>query len=427
MSLPIWIVPQGDVVAQRRIVEEGHVVPRARPPPVDKIYRITYLIYLIMKPIYTNTQYIAFFKSYRKAKTKKEKSVILSSTQEKLGVSRKYLLRVISLLGRTPKEDKRHIRGVVYGNDVREALVYVWREAECMCASHLHDYMGDHIGQLKAFAHFSYPRSIEDQLLKMSASTIGRMIRPFLKAKVKKAQQGTVAAERKFIPIRKNTWSVCEPGSMCIDLVEHNGGTVSGEYFRTLCATDVLTGWTLLVVLKNKSAKEVLRGIHYVIKACPYAIVAVHIDNGTEFLNGILIPYLRKHAIKVTRSRAYRSNDNAHVESKNYSIVRYYTGYWRYETHQSFACLEGLYARLNEYINFFKPTTKKIVKEITTEGKHIIGYSKALTPYERCRMLSILQESFMDKRNAIDPYMLREEIACWKKELFNSVPKRSTT
>ena len=89
----------------------------------------------------------------------------------------------------------------------------------------------------------------------------------------------------------------------------------------------------------------------------------------------------RKH-ITFTRSRAYRKNDQAHIEQKNFSTVRKIIGYRRLETEKQLVILNRIYKLLSEYLNFFIPTLKLVSKEhIGFKVKRI--YDKPKTPYQR--------------------------------------------
>ena len=68
--------------------------------------------------------------------------------------------------------------------------------------------------------------------------------------------------------------------------------------------------------------------------ACmPFAMLGFDCDNGSEFLNTTVESYLRNqgHPPSWTRSRAYKKNDQAHVEQKNFTHVRQLLGYGRYD------------------------------------------------------------------------------------------------
>jgi hypothetical protein len=89
-----------------------------------------------------------------------------------------------------------------------------------------------------------------------------------------------------------------------------------------------------------------------------------------------------KEKITFTRSRAYRKNDQAHVEEKNGSVVRRLVGYDRYEGMDAWQALTALYSVLRLYINFFQPSMKLVSKE-RREGRITKHYDRAQTPYQR--------------------------------------------
>lgn len=83
-----------------------------------------------------------------------------------------------------------------------------------------------------------------------------------------------------------------------------------------------------------------------------------------------------------TRSRPYKKNDQAHVEQKNWSVVRHLIGYDRFETQEELQLLNSIYEDLRLYSNFFQPVVKLMGKEQV--GKRTIKrYDEAATPYQR--------------------------------------------
>ena len=46
------------------------------------------------------------------------------------------------------------------------------------------------------------------------------------------------------------------------------------------------------------------------------------VDNDSAFINEVLLSYSKKHNLELTRSRAYKKNDQAWIEQKNGAIVR---------------------------------------------------------------------------------------------------------
>ena len=114
----------------------------------------------------------------------------------------------------------------------------------------------------------------------------------------------------------------------------------------------------------------------------PFPLRGLDSDNGAEFINDQLYRYCNQEQITFTRGRAGRKNDNAHVEQKNWSIVRQTAGYYRYDTPEQLELLNTLYALLHYYDNFFIPVMKLEEKiRIGSRTKRI--YDDPQTPYAR--------------------------------------------
>ena len=127
-------------------------------------------------------------------------------------------------------------------------------------------------------------------------------------------------------------------------------------------------------------------------------------DNGSEFINDLLYRYCLDEKITFTRSRPYKKNDQAHVEQKNWSVVRHTVGYDRWETVQEFTILESIYDDLRFYINFFQPSFKLIAKE-RIGNRTIKRYDTAKTPYQR--VLERKDISFEVKARCMNLYIQR--------------------
>ena len=91
---------------------------------------------------------------------------------------------------------------------------------------------------------------------------------------------------------------------------------------------------------------------------------------------------MRKSPSPVRASASRKKNDQAHVEQKNWSVVRHTVGYARWETEHEWALLESIYADLRLYINFFQPSLKLIAKE-RISNRTIKRYDTAKSPYQR--------------------------------------------
>jgi hypothetical protein len=64
----------------------------------------------------------------------------------------------------------------------------------------------------------------------------------------------------------------------------------------------------------------------------------------SAFMNDVVVPWCREQKIEVTRSRAYKKNDQAFVEQKNGAVVRRLVGYGRFDGVETARVMARLYA-----------------------------------------------------------------------------------
>jgi len=149
---------------------------------------------------------------------------------------------------------------------------------------------------------------------------------------------------RSQIPVRTEHWDVSVPGYIEADTVAHCGESMAGEFCWTVTATDVHTQWTESRAVWNRSQPQIQQRIAQMEDALPFAILGFDTDNGSEFINWHLFSYFQKRPrpVRFTRSRAYRKNDNARVEQKNWTHVRQLIGYGRLKGEQVAESLNDL-------------------------------------------------------------------------------------
>ena len=177
-------------------------------------------------------------------------------------------------------------------------------------------------------------------------------------------------------------WDEAEPGFTEIDLVVHCGSTTRGEYLHSLTVTDVATGWTECVALRNRGQQTVFQALLLARGRLPFPLRGIDSDNGSEFINAHLLRSCQDEQLTFTRSRPYKKNDQASVEQKNWSIVRQLVGYERYESASAYQALQALYEVIRLSTNFFQPSMKLIAKE-RVGSKVKKTYDPAKTPYQR--------------------------------------------
>jgi hypothetical protein len=139
-------------------------------------------------------------------------------------------------------------------------------------------------------------------------------------------------------------------------------------------------------------------------------------DNGGEFLNWHLLNYFsrRRHPVRFTRSRAYRKNDNARVEQKNWTHLRQLVGYARLEDPRAAELLNELYAKeWGWFRNFFCPVMKHLRTEVEGSRKRRV-YDTPATPFERLKACGVASEqqiaALENLYRTLDPFALKETI-----------------
>lgn len=320
---------------------------------------------------------------YLKAK-KAEKKQILDEFVETTGYHRKYAIRVLKN-GSKPKGIKKPGRRKIYQGEVVRILEQIWEIYGRICSKRLHPFLPEAVQILERCNELSLSSEVKCLLMSMSRATIDRCLK---KARFAQPQHGISTTKpgsllKQAIPIRTFTpWEDERPGFLEIDLVAHCGTTTEGIYLNTLTCTDLATGWTECEGLPNKTQAAVSQAIIELRQNLPFPLLGLDSDNGSEFINDTLYRYCLAEQITFTRSRPYKKNDQAHVEQKNWSVVRHTIGYDRLESADELALLRSIYADLRLYINFFQPVVKLLKKE-KVDGRTIRKYDQAKTPYRR--------------------------------------------
>ena len=322
---------------------------------------------------------------YLKA-NKAEKQKILDEFTSATGYHRKHAIRILRNKVQVQKrhEGKNKTYKTIYRGEVVQALEQIWEIYGRICSKRLQPFLPEAIKVLERCKEIELSKDTKELLLKISSASIDRCLHPIrIKSPHGLSTTKPGSLLKKLIPVRTFTeWDEERPGFMEIDLVAHCGNTTEGQYLNTLTCTDICTGWTDVTALPHRSQEAVSEAIHMMRQRLPFALLGIDSDNGSEFINELLYRYCLNEKITFTRSRPYKKNDQAHVEQKNWSVVRHTLGYDRWETDQELAILASIHDDLRLYINFFQPSLKLIAKERI--GNQIIKrYDTAKTPYQR--------------------------------------------
>lgn len=315
---------------------------------------------------------------------KAEKQKILDEFTYATGYHRKHAIRVLRNSVVKSRNRKRTGYKTVYRGEVVQALEQIWAIYGHLCSKRLQPFLPEAIRVLERCQEIELSEETKELLMKISSASIDRCLRP-IRFKTRHGLSTTKPGSllKTLIPVRTFTeWDEERPGFLEIDLVAHCGNTTAGQFLCTLTCTDLCTGWTEVTGVLHRSQEAVFEGLCRIRQRLPFPLLGIDSDNGGEFINDILYRYCLTEQITFTRSRPYQKNDQAHVEQKNWSVVRHTVGYDRWETEQELALLESIYDDLRLYINFFQPSLKLIAKE-RMGNKTIKRYDCAKTPYQR--------------------------------------------
>jgi len=323
--------------------------------------------------------------SYLKA-SKVEKQKMLDEFTLTTGYHRKHAIRVLKNQVQVQNHFKRKTKTyqTIYGGEVVQALEQIWEIYGRICSKRLQPYLPEAIKVLERCQEIELSQKTKALLLRISSASMDRCLRP-IRIQSPHGLSATKPGSllKNLIPVQTFTaWDEERPGFMEIDLVAHCGSTTEGQFLNTLTGTDIATGWTDVTALLHRSQEAVSKAIQLMRQRLPFPLLGIDSDNGSEFINDLLYRYCLDEKITFTRSRPYQKNDQAHVEQKNWSVVRHTVGYDRWETAQELALLESIYDDLRRYINFFQPSLKLIAKE-RIGNQTIKRYDTAKTPYQR--------------------------------------------
>jgi hypothetical protein len=221
---------------------------------------------------------------------------------------------------------------------------------------------------------------------------------------------------RRQIPIQGEVWDEKGAGFLEADSVAHCGSSLSGSFIWSLMYTDMASTWTEGRAVWNKGAAGVLQQTREVEDHLPFALLGLDFDNGGEWLNWHLIEYLQERAdpVRVTRWRPYRSDDNAHVEQKNWMWPRQLLGYGRLEDAGLVEPINRLYKEVGGPLhNFFLPSMK-LARKWREGSRWRRRHDVAQTAYQRLPKMGKLQakkrRQLREEYESLDPFVLHEEL-----------------
>ena len=280
--------------------------------------------------------------------------------------------------------------------------------------------------------HSPLPAAVKEKLLAISPAQLDRLLQP---ARVRHPRKGLSATRpgtllRRQVPTRGGPPDTSKPGCVEADTVAHCGDTTAGNYVNSLTFTELFSGWTENRAVWNKSSHAILGQLKELEEKAPFKMKTFHTDNGSEFLNWSLYEHMTGRKMSFTRSRAYRKNDNAHCEQKNWTHVRQLFGHERFEHPKLVPLMNDLYANeWRQFTNHFKPTFK-LLKRDKRGSKTVRVYEREpQTPYQRLMSSPDIDETIKTKLRQehaqLDPFELKKNIERKLKNFFTVLGNRN--
>ena len=347
---------------------------------------------------------------------KEGKGRLLDEFCDQYGYERKYATRLLGKGTTGPAVVVRRPGPTARYEAVREVVEVIWRAAEQVCGKRLAQTLPLWLPHYER--HYGRVTSRQKKLLgEISAATLDRLLRS-RKAGVGRGigatKPGTLL--RQQIPIQGEVWDEQRLGFLEADSVAHCGQSLGGDFIWSLTYTDMASTWTEGRAVWNKGASGVLEQTRDVEACLPFAIRGFDFDNGSEWLNWTLLRYLQVRArpIRVSRSRPYHKDDNAHVEQKNWMWPRQLLGYGRLEQTSLVAPINVLYKDFwGPLQNCFLPSMK-LTDKWRQGSRWIRRHDRPQTAYQRLvesgQLSTKSRRRLQDWWASLDPFVLAAQV-----------------
>ena len=357
-------------------------------------------------------------------RSREGRSRMIDEFCEQYGYERKYAAKLLGDALPGSSAQKRSGPVSEY-KPVLEVVETVWSAAEQLCGKRLASALGLWLPHYER--HYGKLLPSQKKLLaKVSAATLDRLLAG-AKSQAVRGLCGTKPGTllRRHIPIQGEVWDERRPGFMEADSVAHCGSSLAGNFTWSLVYTDLGSTWTEGRAVWNKGAHGVLEQTQDVEQNLPFELLGFDFDNGSEWLNWTLIKYLqtRIKPVRLTRSRPYHKDDNAHIEQKNWMWPRQLLGYGRLEDAAVVPRINGLYKEAwGPLHNFFLPSMK--LQHKWREGSRWVRrHDRAQTAYQRLQASDQVaakhKRRLRDQYQALDPFVLAQQVEQRLKSILN--------
>ena len=227
-----------------------------------------------------DTKYLASLKARYAKASKKERSQILDEFVATTGYHRKYAIAVLRGKRQRVRGPIQRPRRTYYTAEDAHTILVLADLFDQICSKRLRAAMDNELSKLYQSGFLRISSACYERLQRISPATMDRLRTRYGR------RQGTARGLTKpgtllkhQIPIRTwAQWDEDRPGFCEIDLVDHSGGNTRGDHAWTLTFTDVKTGWTECVAVRNKAQKHVFAAIQPVRHRLPFPLLGIDSD-----------------------------------------------------------------------------------------------------------------------------------------------------
>lgn len=338
-----------------------------------------------------------------------EKQKILDEFTQVTGFHRKHAIRVLAQKARV--RTGARVRSRLYDEAVVQTLTVLWEAADRICGKRLKSAIPALVEAMERHGHLGLAPEVRKRVFAASAATIDRLLAPAREAGRQGRRRTTINTPlRRSIAVRTfSDWNDPPPGFFEMDMVAHCSKSVAGSHVHSLVLTDIASGWTEAIALVVREQTLITVKADEVRARLPFPMLGLDVDNDSAFINETLVDFCKGRAIELTRSRAYKKNDQAWIEQKNGSVVRRLVGYGRLEGGEGASVLDELHRHARLYVNFFLPCFK-LKSKVRDGAKVSKKYESPVTPYGRLLSNKHISEpqkaALRETFNSLDPVRL---------------------
>lgn len=165
----------------------------------------------------------------------------------------------------------------------------------------------------------------------------------------------TTSGSKVTIGLRHKPEPNGRPGFIRIDSVHQGDGPNGEKGVYHINFVDEVTQWELVACVPTIADRYMLPVLEASIALYPFVIHEFHADNGSEYINKLVVKLLSRLLITLSKSRPRRHNDNALVETKNGGIIRKEMGYTHIPGHYANLINTWYQDWFNTYLNYHRP------------------------------------------------------------------------